>query len=50
MLSMTAPEEVEAGLTRLRADIDSGAWSRQHRDLEQLEELDLGYRMLTAYL
>jgi len=50
MLSMTAPDDVDTGLKRLRADIDSGAWNRRHRDLEHLDEFDLGYRMLTAYL
>jgi SAM-dependent methyltransferase len=39
-------DELAAGLARLRADIESGAWSRRHADLLELEELDLGYRLL----
>jgi Methyltransferase domain len=50
MLALTAHEDVEAGLDRLGVDIGSGAWSRRHRDIEELDELDLGYRLLTAYL
>jgi SAM-dependent methyltransferase len=38
------------GLARLRADIDSGEWARRHADLLELEELDLGYRLLVASL
>jgi SAM-dependent methyltransferase len=42
--------ELAHGLARLRADIDSGEWARRHADLLDLEELDLGYRLLTASL
>lgn len=42
--------ELAAGLARLRADIESGGWARRHADLLELEELDLGYRLLTASL
>ncbi|MBK7189491.1 MAG: methyltransferase domain-containing protein [bacterium] len=40
--------EVEAGLARLRADLDSGAWERRHGHLLGLPEVDLGYRLVTA--
>jgi SAM-dependent methyltransferase len=42
--------ELAEGLARLRADIESGEWARRHADLLELEELDLGYRLLTASL
>ena len=37
---------LEEGMARLAADLDSGAWERRHADLLELEELDLGYRLL----
>jgi SAM-dependent methyltransferase len=43
-------DQLTDGLARLRADIDSGAWARRHADLLDLEELDLGYRLLVASL
>lgn len=39
---------VERALARLAADLDSGAWARRNAGLLQLEELDLGYRLLVA--
>jgi SAM-dependent methyltransferase len=36
------------GLARLAADLDSGRWQRKHADLLDAEELDLGYRLVTA--
>ncbi|MDP9346575.1 MAG: hypothetical protein M3P44_12825 [Actinomycetota bacterium] len=42
------PDGVAAGLARLRADLDSGAWARRHADLLERDELDLGYRLLVA--
>jgi hypothetical protein len=41
---------VEAGLARLAADLESGAWERRHRDLLELEELSLGYYVVVAEL
>ena len=39
----------DRGLTRLlEADLGSGAWQRRHGDLDQLEQVDLGYRLLVA--
>ena len=38
--------ELADGLARLRADLDSGEWARRHADLLELEELDVGYRLL----
>jgi SAM-dependent methyltransferase len=39
-------DELVEGLARLRADLESGAWARRHADLLDLEEMDLGYRLL----
>ncbi len=36
------------GLERLRRDLESGDWARRHADLLQLDELDLGYRLLIS--
>lgn len=41
-------EEVEAGLERLRRDLDSGAWQRANRELLDKPELDLGMRLVVA--
>jgi SAM-dependent methyltransferase len=38
--------ELADGLARLRADLDSGEWASRHADLLELEELDVGYRLL----
>jgi SAM-dependent methyltransferase len=37
-----------AGMARLRADLDSGEWDRRFGHLLDLDELDLGYRVLAA--
>jgi SAM-dependent methyltransferase len=42
------PDEVEDGLTRLAADLHSGDWTRRHGGLLDLDELDLGYRLVVA--
>jgi hypothetical protein len=42
------PEEVAAGVERLRDDLRSGAWARRNAGLLELEELDLGMRLLIA--
>jgi hypothetical protein len=41
-------EDLEEGLQRLAADLDSGVWEARHRALLDLEELDLGYRLIVA--
>ena len=42
------PEEIAPGLARLEADLESGAWAERQQDLLELDELDLGYRLLVA--
>jgi SAM-dependent methyltransferase len=38
----------EAGIAQLAADLESGRWNARHADLEHLEEIDLGYRLVVA--
>lgn len=42
------PDQVSAGLRRLRRDLESGAWLSRHGDLLALDELDLGYYVVVA--
>ena len=42
------PDVVQRGITRLRADLDSGAWDRRHGHLRERESLELGYRLVVA--
>ncbi|GAA5153017.1 MULTISPECIES: class I SAM-dependent methyltransferase [Amycolatopsis] len=39
---------VARGLARLRADLASGRWQERHADLLEREELDVGFRLITA--
>jgi SAM-dependent methyltransferase len=41
-------DHVERGLDRLRADLASGRWEREHRDLLALGEVHLGYYAAVA--
>jgi SAM-dependent methyltransferase len=40
----------EAGLSRLQADLDSGAWQARHGHLRTQAALDIGYRIITVQL
>ena len=42
--------ELEEALARLRSDLETGAWDHRHAELMQLDELDLGYRLVVADL
>ena len=42
------PGELAAGLARLADDIRTGAWAERHADLLELDELDLGYRLMVS--
>ncbi|MEE3062730.1 MAG: methyltransferase domain-containing protein [Actinomycetota bacterium] len=48
LFALTPKSELEQGLSQLQADLDSGEWARRYRDLLDVEELDLGYRLLVA--
>jgi len=39
---------VEAGIARLRRDLEDGTWERRYGHLAQRSELDLGYRLIVA--
>jgi SAM-dependent methyltransferase len=41
-------EQVEAAMRRLARDLESGEWDRLYGELLELEQLDLGYRLVTA--
>jgi hypothetical protein len=40
--------DLDDGLNRLQADLESGAWLDRHSELLELKELDLGYRLIIA--
>ena len=43
-------EAVDEMVSRLAADLDSGEWARRNGALLELDELDLGYRLVVAEL
>jgi SAM-dependent methyltransferase len=45
-----APEAIERGQERLRADLESGRWDEKHGRLRTLPELDIGMRLVCAEL
>ncbi len=46
--SFWAIRDIEAGLQRLRGDLETGAWERFYPELRALTEYDAGYRMVVA--
>ncbi len=50
MFAQAEPGSLTDGLTRLAADLDSGAWRARHADLLGRRTLDAGYRLLVADL
>lgn len=44
--SFWALEDVQHGLDRLAQDLESGAWARRYGYLLDLDELDVGYRLV----
>jgi len=47
-LALADPPQVAAGVARLRADLESGAWAARHGHLLDQTECDLGYRLLIS--
>ena len=45
--TMSSPD-LHRGLSRLAADLADGSWEKRHRDLLELDEIDLGYRLIVA--
>lgn len=50
MFALTPKALLTKGLERLSADLANGAWARQHADLLDMAEVDLGYRLLVSDL
>lgn len=46
--SFWAIGDCEAGLQRLREDLESGAWDRRYADLLTLDDYDAGFRLVVA--
>ena len=46
--SFWAIGKAEAGLRKLRRDLETGAWDRRYADLLTLDEYDAGYRLVVA--
>ena len=47
-LALLPDRDIEPGMRRLAADLESGAWHERHRDLLELDEYDAGYRLVIA--
>ena len=41
-------EQIDSGLTALRADLESGAWDKRYGELRTAPELDVGMRLIAA--
>jgi SAM-dependent methyltransferase len=48
LFALLPAAEVDAMVAALRADLESGRWAERHAALLELDELDLGYRILIA--
>jgi hypothetical protein len=46
--SFWAIGNAEAGLQKLRHDLETGAWERRYAELLAREEYDAGYRLVVA--
>ena len=46
--ALMSAAELDEGLRRLAEDLESGAWARRHRDLVNVDEIDLGYRLIVS--
>jgi len=46
--SLLSPAEVDDGVARLRADLESGRWDARHGHLRRLAEYDTGHRLVIA--
>lgn len=44
------PDEVERGLAKLKADLESGRWDERNGHLRAADQLDVGLRLVTAEL
>jgi len=46
--ALTDRRAVEAGVERLRRDLESGAWAARHAHLATLDRIDAGFRLITG--
>ncbi|AUX44380.1 MerR family transcriptional regulator [Sorangium cellulosum] len=46
--SFSRLNDVDSGLRRLAADLESGRWHRRHGQLTERDSLDLGYRLVVS--
>lgn len=47
-MSGLATRDASAGITRLAADIANGTWDRRYAGISNLQQLDIGYRLVIA--
>jgi SAM-dependent methyltransferase len=47
-MALVDQESLAKGLSRLQADLASGAWHERHADLLTLESIDMGYRLIVS--
>lgn len=50
MLALMAEPQLREGLSRLKADLATGAWANRHADILDTPQLDLGYRLVVSDL
>lgn len=48
VFSLVPAGAVERAVAALRRDLESGRWEERHRELLELDEIDLGYRIVVA--
>ncbi len=47
-LALADPDVVANAMARLEADLTSGSWHERHADLDEVESIDLGYRLVVS--
>lgn len=47
-LALQDPGVVDSAMARLEVDLRSGAWRREHAELLDMEEIDLGYQVIVG--
>jgi len=46
--ALVSATERDDGLRRLAEDLENGAWAKRHSDLLNVDEIDLGYRLIVS--
>jgi hypothetical protein len=47
-LAQLQPDTMTRGASRLRDELESGAWDERHGHLREQPEFDIGYRLVLA--